>query len=576
MTTRSLATRGGGWLLEQPETCFTPEDFDETTTEIAKTTRTFVEREVLPLLPRLEAGEHELNVPLLRRAGDLGLLAAEVPEAYEGLDLPKTLSTVIAEELAGGGSFAVSFGAHSSIGTLPLVYFGTDEQKARYLPRLASGEWIGAYALTETGSGSDALGARTRATLSADGRHYLLSGDKMWITNAGFADLFTVFAKVDGKRFTAFLVERDSPGLSFGEEEHKLGIKGSSTRQLHLADVPVPVENVLGEIGKGHRIAFNVLNVGRYKLGAGAVGGAKHALRLAAGYAQERHQFGRAIASFGLVRAKLAEMASRTFAAESAVYRTVGLIDEALAAEPTRAVLDAVEEYAVEASIVKVLGSEVLDFCVDESLQIHGGYGYSAEFPIERAYRDSRINRIFEGTNEINRLLIPGMLLRRATKGELPLVSAAERLQTELLEPSFDEPEDPEAASLEGQKKLALLVAGKAVQVYGEAIEEEQEVLGAIADVVIGTYASESALLRSRRTGHELQLAMARLALVSALDEAQLTAARVLPHLTDGDELRLLLSAARRLTRHEPVDVVSLHETIADAVLAAGGYPRSG
>ncbi len=570
---KKLWKKGGGWILEAPEGIYTPEDFDETVKEIARTTRTFVEREVLPLLERMEHGELELNLPLMKKAGELGLLGIDVPEEYGGLDLPKVISTVVAEELSGSGGFSVTYGAHTSIGTLPLVYFGTEEQKRKYLPKLASGEWVAAYALTEPGSGSDALAAKTRAELSPDGRYYILNGVKQWISNAGFAQLFTVFAKVDGEHFTAFLVERDTPGLSFGPEEKKMGIKASSTRQVILQDAKVPVENVLGEIGKGHKIAFNVLNVGRYKLGAGAVGGAKRALELSAKYAKERHQFGRPIGSFGLIQEKLGEMASRIYAAESAVYRTVGLIDEALAGKKgPEAVMAGIEEYAVEASIIKVLGSEVLDYVVDEGVQIHGGYGYSQEYPIERAYRDARINRIFEGTNEINRLLIPGMLLRRAMKGQLPLVEAAIRLQKELLEPSFEAPEDPEAHLIAGLKKLALMVAGLAAQRYGTGLEEEQEVLAAVADILIDAYAAESALLRARRLGGVAQ-AMAQVYLSQAADRAQARALGVLPRLAQGDEARFLYSAARRLTKHEPLDLVALRRQVAQAVLEAEGYP---
>lgn len=570
---KKLWQKGGGWLLEVPERVYTPEDFDESVKEIARTTRTFVEKEVLPLLERMEHGELELNVPLMRKAGELGLLAIEVPEEYGGLDLPKVISTVVAEELSGSGGFSVTYGAHTSIGTLPLVYFGTEEQKRKYLPKLASGEWIAAYCLTEPGSGSDALAAKARATLSEDGKYYILNGVKQFISNAGFAHLFTVFAKVDGEHFTAFLVERDTPGLSFGPEEKKMGIKASSTRQVILEDVKVPVENVLGEIGKGHKIAFNVLNVGRYKLGAGAVGGAKRALELSAQYATQRVQFGRPIGRFGLIQQKLGEMASRIYAAESAVYRTVGLIDEALEGKKgAEAVMAGIEEYAVEASIIKVLGSEVLDYVVDEGVQIHGGYGYIQEYPIERAYRDARINRIFEGTNEINRLLIPGMLLRRALKGQLPLIQAAQKLQKELLEPSFEEPEDVELHQIAGLKKLALMVAGLAVQKYGQGVEEEQEVLGTVADILIDAYAAESALLRARRLGG-LAPVLARIYLVQALDRAQAGALSVLPRLVEGDEARVVYSAARRLTKREPADLVALRRQAAEAVLEAGGYP---
>ncbi|MBX6341352.1 MAG: acyl-CoA dehydrogenase family protein, partial [Thermomicrobiaceae bacterium] len=481
------------------------------------------------------------------------------------------------EELARVGGFAVTYGAHVTLGTLPLVYFGTEEQKQRYLPRLVSGEWIGAYALTEPGSGSDALGAQARATLAPDGRHYTLNGTKQFITNAAFADLFIVFAKVDGERFTAFLVERDFPGVMIGAEEAKMGIKASSTAQLVLANATVPVENVLGEVGQAHKIAFNILNVGRFKLGAANAGGARNVLGLATAFAAERQQFGRPIASFGLIQHKLAEMATRTYAAESAAYRTVGLIERAIAGRSgADAVLAGVEEYAVESSIIKVLGSETLSYVVDEAVQIHGGYGFIQHYAVERAYRDARINRIFEGTNEINRLLIPGMLLRRAMKGQLPLVEAATRLRSELLEPSFDEPEGDwarETAAVAGLKKLALMVAGLAAEKYGLALEEEQEVLAAIADIAIGAYASESAVLRARQSGDEVAAEMARLYLAETLDGCQRAALAVLPRLAEGDDLRLMASAARRLTRQEPADLIAARRRIAAAVLAAGGMP---
>jgi alkylation response protein AidB-like acyl-CoA dehydrogenase len=538
----------------------------------------------------MEHGALEHNVPLLKKAGELGLLGVEVSEEYGGLDLPKTVSTVIAEALSPTGGFSVSYGVQTSIGLLPLVYWGTKEQKDKYLAKLVSGELIAAYCLTEPQSGSDAMGAKTRAELSADGKHYVINGTKMWISNAGFAHLFTVFAKTK-EGLTAFLVERDTPGLRLGGEEKKMGIKASSTRQVFFEDVKVPVENVLGELGKGHKIAFNVLNVGRYKLGAGAIGGAKEALGLSAKYAKERVAFGTPIANFGLIQGKLAEMASRIFAGESAVYRTMGMIDQSLEsldkANAAEAVLAGIEEYAVEASIIKVLGSEILDYCVDEGVQIHGGYGYSAEYPIERAYRDSRINRIFEGTNEINRLLIPGMLLRRAVKGDLPLFEAAMNLQKELLEPSFDEPEDKEIAQLENLKKLALAVLGLAAQKYTTKVEQEQEVLGVAADLLIDLYAAESALLRSRRlqavhsTGGlaanfkgSVYADMAQLYIYQAIDRAQAGALSVLPRLVEGDEMRVMASAARRLTKHDPTDLVEIRRRIAAKVLEADGYPR--
>ncbi|HVB65876.1 MAG TPA: acyl-CoA dehydrogenase family protein, partial [Nitrolancea sp.] len=397
MTTGNhMSRRGGGWILEPAESIFIREDLDETTRQLATIMRSFVDRDVLPLLSRMEAGELDLNVGLMRRAGELGALSLDVPQEYDGLDVPKVVSAAVTEELAAAGGFAVTVTAHTSIGTLPLVYFGTEDQKRQYLPRLASGEWIAAYALTEEDSGSDALAARTRATLSDDGSHYLLSGTKQFISNAGFADLFTVFAKVDGEQFSAFLVERTFPGVEFGEEEHKMGIKSSSTRQLVLRNAEVPVQNLLGEVGSGHRIAFNVLNAGRFKLGASSVGGAKRALAQSTHYALDRKQFGQSISSFGLIQQKLARMATRIFASESAVYRTIGLIDEAIAARSgPDAVISGIEEYLVECSILKVLGTEMLDFVVDEGVQIHGGYGYLRDFPIERAYRDSRIQRIF-------------------------------------------------------------------------------------------------------------------------------------------------------------------------------------
>jgi alkylation response protein AidB-like acyl-CoA dehydrogenase len=574
----ALWRRGGGWLLESPQEIYCPEDFDDTIKTLAEITRTFVERDVLPVLDRMDQGELELNVPLIQKLGELGPLGAEVPEEYGGLDLPKVVGAVITEEMAPTGGFAVTYGAHTGIGTLPLVYWGTEEQKKKYLPKLASGEWIAAYALSEPGSGSDALGARTRATLSADGRHYLLNGTKQFISNSGFANLFTVFAKVDGEHFTAFLVERDFPGVSLGPEEKKMGIKASSTRQLILENAQVPVENVLGEIGKGHRIAFNILNFGRYKLGAGGVGAAKHALALSATYAKERRQFGRPIASFGAIQQKLAEMATRTYVTESAVYRTVGLIDEAIAGKTgTDAILAGIQEYAVECSILKVLGTETMDYAVDEGVQIHGGYGFLQDFPIERAYRDSRVQRIFEGTNEINRLLIPEMLFRRALKGELPLMEAAGRLQEELLEPDFDDPEGPwarEEAQVANLKKLALMIAGLAVQKFGTAIEEEQEVLLTIGDLLIDTYAAESGVARARKTGLPLWGDMARLYLDAMLGKALLAATGVLPRVAEGDDLSMYLSVARRLTRREPFDRIGVQREVAAAVLAAGGYPQ--
>lgn len=557
--------RGCAWLVERPVASVTPEDMDDVTREIVATARAFAQGRVAPLLERMERGELDLNVGLLREAGALGLLAPEVPEEHGGLDLPKIVSTVIAEEMGAlTGGFAVTFGAHATIGTLPLVWFGTDEQKRRHLPGLASGEAIAAYALSEASSGSDALGARSRAVLDADGAHYRLTGGKMWISNAGFADLFTVFAKVDGDHFTAFLVERDAPGLALGAEEHKMGIRSSSTRALLLEEVVVPAGNVLGEIGAGHRIAFNVLNVGRYKVGANCLGAAKRALRLSAAYAAERRAFGRAIAEFGLMRHKLGEMAARIFALESVIHRAIGSIDAAVAGHRSSALEPAaIEEFAVEASIVKVLGSEVLDACVDEGVQIHGGYGFSAEYEIERLYRDSRINRIFDGTSEINRLLITGMLLRRARRGTLPLLEA-------------DRARPPAAGSddaLERLRRLCLVLLGAAVRRFGDDLGEEQEVMAAVADIAIELYAAESAALRAGRPGApDVHRAMAELVLERAWRRSQSAVSGVAGRIGAAGEALLRSEAARR-PPGGPADLVALRRGVADAVLASTGYP---
>ncbi|HEX2862990.1 MAG TPA: acyl-CoA dehydrogenase family protein, partial [Deinococcales bacterium] len=513
---------GGAFLLgpARPADVLTPEEFGEDTREIAAAVREFVRGEVLPRMDDLEHGDHALLVKLLKACGEQGFYGIEAPEAYGGLDLSKTAATLASEQLAPAGGFAVAFGAHSSIGMLPLVYFGSQRLKDKYLARLVSGELIGAYCLSEPGSGSDAQAAKARAVPSADGGSYTLNGTKMWISNGGFADLFTVFCQVvtdEGPKFSAFLVERDFPGVSSGREETKMGIKMSSTTQLILEDVVVPAENLLGEVGQGAKIAFNILNIGRYKLGAGGVGGSKHVLALSAKYAKERVAFGKPIAEFGLIQEKLGEMVARTFAAEAATYRVTGLIDAlAQGATDARDKLKAIEEYQVEASIIKVLGSEVLAYCTDEAVQVHGGYGFSAEYAVERAYRDARINRIFEGTNEINRLLIPGALLRRAMRGQLPLLQAAQRLQAELLEPGFDEDADDaplaaEARVVAGLKKAALLVAGQAALKFGPKLEAEEEVLGRVADIVIQAFAAESALERARKLSgsHKAGLAAA-------------------------------------------------------------------
>lgn len=558
--------RGLGWLTDRPERIDIPEERGDEVREMAKLTREFVEREVMPLVERMEHGELELNAALMRKIGAIGALAVEVPDAYGGLDLPKAVGTAVVEELAPTGGFAVTYAAHTTIGTLPLVYFGTDEQKRRYLPKLASGEWVGAYALTEPGSGSDALNARTRATLSEDGAHYIINGTKQFITNSAFAGLFTVFAKIDGEHFTGFLVEPAFPGVSLGDEERKMGIKSSSTRQLILQDARVPVENLLGEIGKGHRIALNVLNIARFKLGVAGIGGSKSALALSARYASERRQFGRPIASFGMIRQKLAEMATRAYVAESAAYRLVGQIDRAIEGKDgTAAVLSGIQEYAAECAMLKVLGTETLDFCVDEGVQIHGGYGFLQDFPIERAYRDSRINRLFEGTNEINRLLAPSTLIRKATNGELVIPDANRRERT---------PErNAEETHVANLKHLALLLTGLAVERFGSDAEEEQEVLAAIGDILIETYAAESAVIRAEQTGNPLWRDMARIYLDGTLDRANTRAMTLLPRIAARDELSETLDLVRSLMAHEPRDIIAVQREVAAAVLSAGGYP---
>ncbi|HEX5166012.1 MAG TPA: acyl-CoA dehydrogenase family protein [Thermomicrobiales bacterium] len=558
--------RGLGWLTGRTERIDIPEERSDEVREMAKLTRDFVTREVVPVIERMEHGELELNATLMRKLGELGPLAVEVPEEYGGLELPKAVGTAVVEELAPTGGFAVTYAAHTTIGTLPLVYFGTDEQKRRYLPRLASGEWVGAYALTEPGSGSDALNARTRATLSKDGTHYILNGTKQFITNSAFAGLFTVFAKVDGEHFTGFLVEPDFPGVSLGDEEHKMGIKSSSTRQLILQDAQVPVENLLGDVGKGHRIALNVLNIARFKLGVAGIGGSKGALALSARYAQEREQFGKQIASFGMIRQKLAEMATHTYAAESAAYRLVGQIDRAIEGKTgTTAVLSGIQEYAAECAILKVLGTETLDYCVDEGVQIHGGYGFLQDYPIERAYRDSRINRLFEGTNEINRLLAPSTLIRKAAKGELALSELA--AQTPPADGNIEQQQ------IDDLKHLTLLLASLTLDRFGKNAEEEQEVLATIGDILIETYAAESAVLRAEQTGNPLWHSMARIYLDVTLDRARTRANTIAPRITS--DVTGTIQRIAQLTTREPRDLIAVQREIADSVLAANGYPAA-
>ncbi|OPX03507.1 acyl-CoA dehydrogenase family protein [Geobacillus proteiniphilus] len=589
--TMEEAIKGGSFLIEDipAERVFTPEDFTDEHHMIAKTTEEYVNNEVLPQLEHLENHEFDRSVKLLRKAGELGLLSADIPEEYGGLGLDKVSSAIIAEKMAPAGGFAISHGAHVGIGSLPIVLFGTEEQKQKYLPYLATGEKIAAYALTEPGSGSDALGAKTTARLNAEGTHYILNGEKQWITNSGFADVFVVYAKVDGEHFTAFIVERDFPGVSTGPEEKKMGIKSSSTRTLILQDVPVPKENVLGEVGKGHVIAFNILNIGRYKLGLGAVGGAKRALEITLKYANQRQQFKRPISQFTLTQEKFATMASRLYAAESSVYRTVGLFDERMGlldaekAKDGKEVAKSIAEYAIECSLNKFFATEVLDYIVDEGVQIHGGYGFMQEYEIERAYRDSRINRIFEGTNEINRLLVPGMYLKKAVKGELPLFQKAQQLQEELMMMTAEEPGsgvlDQEKYLVRNAKKIALMVAGLAAQKYGQRIEEEQEVLVNIADIVSNIYAMESALLRTEKaiqaSGEEKnkqKVLYTQIFCQEAFNEIEAHAKETLVAVEQGDTLRMMLAALRRLTRHTPINVIAKKREAAAALIEAERY----
>ncbi|MGI8785386.1 MAG: acyl-CoA dehydrogenase family protein [Acidobacteriota bacterium] len=588
MATQSIEKlRGGEFLLTAPEldSVFIPEDFTEEQTMIGATTRQFIERDVLPHVDEIENKNFDVTVALLKKSAELGLLAGSVPEAYGGLGLDTVSSMLVAEEIARVSSLAVSHGAHTGIGTLPIVYFGTTAQKEKYLPKLATGELLAAYALSESGSGSDALAARTRADLSADGREYVLNGEKMWITNGGFADIFIVFAKVGGEQFTGFIVEKGFPGVSTGAEEHKMGILGSSTRPLLLSNARVPVENLLGEIGKGHKIAFNILNIGRFKLGAACLGGCKYALIDAARYASERHQFGKPILSFGAIQYKLGQMALLTWVAESMVYRTAGLIDTALeGVTDAQAKLAAIEEYAIECSIIKVVASEVLDYVVDEAVQIFGGNGYVRESSVERYYRDARINRIFEGTNEINRLLVPGMLLRRATKGTLPLMAAIRRIMDEVLEgPTLgatvsDDALEAAGAVVANAKKIALVVAGLAAQTYQDGIQNEQEALCGISDIIMRVYMMESALLRARKLANRQgagkaadPIAYASLYIDQAMGEIEGFARDVLAGLAEGDTLRGHLAVLRRFARRDPVNGVPIRRRIANKI---GGNPK--
>ncbi len=586
-TTTTTARRGGAWLLEDvaPAESFTPERMTEEQRLIDQTTREFVVNEVVAQNDQLETKDWDLARRLLRRCGELGILGTDVPEEYGGIALDKVSSAIIAGRLGQSGSFSTTFGAQTGLAVLPIRMFGTADQKRRYLPKLVTGEWVGAYCLSESGSGSDALGAKTRAVRRPDGS-FVLNGEKMWISNGGFADLYVVFAKVDGEQFTAFLVERGFEGVSSGAEEHKMGLAGSSTTPVILQDARVPAENLLGEVGKGHKVAFNVLNYGRFKLGAATVGSAQAAIGEAARYAAQRRQFGQPIASFGAIKHKLGEMTVRAYAIESMVFRTAGLIDAALedhAAEDDDALLAALEEYAVESSILKVAGSEILNYVLDENIQIHGGNGYVKDYPAERHYRDSRVNRIFEGTNEINRLLIPGMLVRRAVRGQLPLIQAARQLQDELLSPppleaGGDGHLAPQAGAVRMFKKAGLAVLGLAMQTYGEKLSDEQELLSFTADILIDAYAAESMVHRARQahddgTGTAALQADAACAFVSdAAGRIDGAARAALAAMAEGDALRTHLAALRRLLKVPPVNTVAIRRRLADQTVERAGY----
>jgi len=583
--------KGAEWLVTAAtrDEVFVPEDFTDEQRQIAATAQQFVEEDVWPKAGRLERHEAGVAAGLMRRAGEAGLLMIDAPEAYGGLELDKATSMLAAERLAWAGDFSVSYSAHSGIGTLPLVYYGTDAQKEKYLTRIVSGEWCAAYCLTEPEAGSDAMGGKATAVLSPDGTHYLLDGTKQFITNGGFADLFTVFAKVDRKHFTAFLVERTFPGVTVGPEEKKLGIKGSSTTSVIFESARVPVENVLGEIGKGHKIAFNVLNVGRFKLGAAVLGAAKMSLQTGVSYALTRKQFGVPIASFGALQEKFADRTADVFASEALVYRLAGLLDARLATVPKgapryyEAYQQGIEEYAAECAIAKVFCSEVLADVVDDVVQVHGGYGFTQEYAAEKQYRDERINRIFEGTNEINRLLVANGILRRAAKGEIPLPREPREEADALLAPEPGDPAAPfapERAAVAGMKRVLLLVAAAAVRRHGEALKNEQEVLIALADVAIQAFAAESALLRAERISpalpegkREAVAAAVRIHAFGAAEKAATAARRAALYVAEGDALALLLGAVRRLARLDAPGLLPAKRRLAAEALEAGRYP---
>lgn len=584
---------GGSFLIREitPQEVFTPEDMNDEQKMMGKVTREFVESEVKPNAERIEHQDWDLTVKLFRKAGELGLLSVDIPTKYGGLGLDLITSLVIAEQMIEGGSFAISVLDHTGIGSLPIAWFGNTKQKRRYLPLLATGAKIGSYALTEPGSGSDALGAKTKAILSPDGKFYILTGTKQFITNAGFADLYITYAKVDGDKFSAFIIDKNTPGVTLGLEEKKMGIKGTSTRSVILENAKVPVENLLYEIGKGHKVAFDLLNIGRFKLAAGCLGTCKIALREAVRYAKQRTQFGQPIASFGLIQKKLAEMAIRTYVAESMVYRTGGLIEAILSdidQEAEGAGLETargVEEYAVECSINKIYASEALDYVADETVQIFGGYGYIADFPAERIYRDARINRLFEGTNEINRLLIPATLFRRSLQARLPLFIAAQKLMGELLTYSPSQEEAPQGLlgeqirMLQLGKKITLMVSGAAAQKYREKLQDEQEILGVLSDLTIELFAMESALLRALKSAARdgegaarPKSDMVKVYFNDAFGRIELLAKEGLACMEEGDALRTQLSALKKFTRYTPINTTRLRRAIAGRIIDAESY----
>ncbi|APP15805.1 acyl-CoA dehydrogenase [Bacillus altitudinis MN12] len=583
--------KGGSFLIDETnyEHIFTPEDFSDEHQMIGKTTEDYILQDVVPHIDQIENHEFEHSVRLLKKAGELGLLGADVPEEFGGLGLDKISSAIITEKFARAGSFSLSYGAHVGIGSLPIVLFGNQSQKEKYLPGLASGETIAAYALTEPGSGSDALGAKTTAVLNEAGTHYVLNGEKQWITNSAFADVFVVYAKIDGEHFSAFIVEKDFPGVKTGPEEKKMGIKGSSTRTLILEDAEVPKENLLGEAGRGHVIAFNILNIGRYKLAVGTIGASKRVIQLSAEYANQRKQFKTPISQFSLIGEKAANMSAKLYAMESAVYRTVGLFEQRMGLlsdeeqKDGKQIAQSIAEYAIECSLCKVLGSETLDYIVDEGVQIHGGYGFMQEYEVERAYRDSRINRIFEGTNEINRLLVPGTFLKKAMKGELPLLQKAQTLQEELMmmmpEEPGDQPLDQEKYLLAHAKKIALMVSGMAAMKYGKALDKEQEILVNIADIVNELFAAESAVLRTEKaiaaSGAEKnaqKLAYTQIFTQEAFLKIEAHAKESLIAMEEGDSLRMSLSALRKLTRFTPMNVIAKKREVAKRIFEAEKY----